>query len=278
MVKTVPALVFDADSFESKVAVEIARLRRGGGFLTLAYFAPAPKVEVAPDLRHIAESLSGEIRIYDTLGLLDSGLALLMPDTTVEEGQSAGRRLLDLTLAPAMGRPRLCGGVAGLYGQQEVEASDLLAAAEQAAEEAAPGQVVPSRTLRGCPRVLVVDDDLRFAQALSDAISDRGWEAHPCTTIDDAKQRVARPEYAALFVDLVLVRGSGIDVIRQALASQPKRPVVLMTGYEIDPTTMLDVLELGPVLFVKKPLTGTGLDVAMQMFRDAIPGHPALRR
>lgn len=94
----------------------------------------------------------------------------------------------------------------------------------------------------------MVDEDLTFAQALAETISEREWEAHPCTDVADARERVKDPSYSGFFVDLVLPRSSGIEILREALAANPGRPAVLMSGHDVDPSAILDALSLGPVM------------------------------
>ena len=116
--------------------------------------------------------------------------------------------------------------------------------------EAGPGQIVGSRVLQGRPRVLVIDDDSDFAQMLAETISERGWEGHPSSDAADARERVLDGSYSALFIDLVLVGGSGVKLLREALASQPRRPAVLMSGFDASHEAILEALHLGPVMFV----------------------------
>ncbi len=192
-----------------------------------------------------------------------------MPDTSATEATQLAYRLLQVGEGRGFS---LSGGLATALGSVEGDGPALLAAAEEALDEALPGQVTSSSSLKGNPRVLVVDDDLAFAQALADSLTERGWEGHPCTSREDALQRVTDPDYCSVFVDLVLAGGTGIDVIRRAVACQPGRPVVLMSGYGVDRTTMKEVLALGPVLFMRKPLSVTELDSAIRTLRGRLTG------
>ena len=70
--------------------------------------------------------------------------------------------------------------------------------------------------------ILVVDDDLSFAQVLAETISDRGWDAHPCSEPADARQRVKDRSYSGVFIDMVLPGTSGAEILRDALAAHPR--------------------------------------------------------
>jgi DNA-binding response OmpR family regulator len=113
---------------------------------------------------------------------------------------------------------------------------------------------------------------------LAEAISERGWEGHPCTDVQDAHQRVVDGGYHALFVDLVLPGSSGIKLLRHAIAYHPRRPAVLMSGSDAQHEAIIEALELGPVVFIRKPISMTDLDSALQMFREMLPGAKRMRR
>jgi two-component system response regulator RegA len=132
--------------------------------------------------------------------------------------------------------------------------------------------------MEGRPRVLVVDDDEDFAQVLAETISDRGWEGHPCSDTADALERILDGSYSAVFIDVVLAgKRRGIELLRRSIAHDPRRPVVLMSGFDACQEDIMEALELGPVMFVQKPISRPDLDSALQMFRDRLPGAPKRR-
>jgi len=275
------APLLDSTAFRFRLDQEVARTRRSGGFVSLALVGVAPAVADAPPdpgrLQRLAQSLRKTIRLQDALAWHGRGLALLMPDTTMERATRAGDRLLRFAHG-VMGQPLAESvGVATGYGEIEGGGTALLAAAAEALEQAGAGEVVPSRTLDGRPRVLVVDDDEAFAQALSELISENGWDAHPCTYGADALQRVADQSYSALFADLMMPKVSGVEVVRQWLVAHPGRPAVLMSGFDSQAAAVIEALSLGPVMFVKKPIAPSDLEAALSMFRQLLPGAPSSR-
>ncbi len=163
-------------------------------------------------------------------------------------------------------------GVATVYGGVEGGGDALLEAAEQACSDQADVRL--SESLNGRPRVLVVDDDAAFAGALAETLLDRGWEGHPCTDALDALARVRQALYAGLFVDAVIPGTHGANLLRESLRLYPRRPAVLMSGKDVEPGLLLDVLSLGPVTFIAKPISSADLDLALQMFRALLPAAP----
>jgi CheY-like chemotaxis protein len=265
--------------FVWRMAEEVARTRRTGGFLSLMLVkvSQAPRTP-APTalLEGIARRIRGRIRLHDILALRTSDIALLMPETSAKEASRAAERLLQ-TDADGGGW-RESAGVATVFGEVEGGGDALVAAAEEALAAAAPGAIVFSRTLNGRPRVLVVDDDLAFAQMLAETLSERGWDAYPCSNIDDAWQRVLEGTYHGLFIDLMLPGSNGVEMLKRAMAAQPTRPMALMSGSDVDPAAVQAALDYGPVTFIRKPISSNDLDAALQMFRELLPGAGRKRR
>jgi CheY-like chemotaxis protein len=269
--------LLDSEAFIAQVEQELARKRRVGGFLSVCLLGTPDEGSRADASARPIDAwwpqLRPQVRTYDVLGRVDKHtLGFLMPDTALAEAVLGGVRLLKVLNASGPPMTALAAGAASAYGALEGGALALIDAAVAALQTAAPGQVAESRTTRGEPRLLVVDDDQAFATALAETISQHGWLGHPCTDPQDALERVRRNEYQGLFVDLVLPGLSGVDILREALAYYPRRPAILMSGYDADHGAVLDALALGPVMFIRKPISAPDLDAALRMFRVLLPG------
>jgi PleD family two-component response regulator len=270
--------ILDSEALGHRLDEETARVRRSGGFLSLALFRATPGPPApggSSSLEQLAARLRKSVRLEDVLARHQEHFALLMLDTTAGEAARAAERLLALINKDEAGTPAhapASAGTATAYGEVEGGASALIAAAEDALREAAPGQFASSRTMDGRPRLLVVDDDRVFAEALAETIAEREWEAHPCTDVADARQRVLDTSYSGFFIDVVLPQSSGVEILREAMAAHPGRPAVLMSGQDVDPHAILEALSLGPVMFIRKPLSHADLDAALAMFRQLVPG------
>ena len=270
--------ILDSAALGHRLDEETARVRRSGGFLSLALFHAVAGPNAPPasnPLEALAERLRKSVRLEDVLARHGENFALLMLDTTAGEAARAAERLLALINKEEGGAPGhspASAGTATAYGEVEGGAAALTIAAEEALREAAPGQFVSSKAMDGRPRLLVVDDDRVFAEALAETIAEREWEAHPCTDVADARQRVLDTSYSGFFIDCVLPTSSGVEILREAMAAHPGRPAVLMSGKDVDPHSILDALTLGPVMFIRKPLTHADLDSALAMFRQLVPG------
>ena len=235
--------ILDSDAFRRRVDEEVARVRRSGGFLSLALIHVAPVetpggADTARTSASVAERLRRAVRLEDVLGQRAPHIALLMPDTTSGESVRAAQRLLAIVNktdpASTRGEGLASAGLATTYGEVEGGGAALLAAAEEVLQEAPPGQFARSRTLDGKPRLLVIDDDPTFAETLAEAISERDWEGHPCTDVADARQRVKEGTYSGFFIDVVLPQSSGVEILTEAMAAETRRPAVLMSGHDVD--------------------------------------------
>ncbi|MBN2369475.1 MAG: response regulator [Vicinamibacteria bacterium] len=267
----------DVSAFKARFEAEVSRTRRCGGFLSVAAFGPGNGVEAAGEntqaLHSAAARIEGRVRAYDHLGWSDERtLLVVMPDANLSQAMSAGARLLRLADDGVISRPFLAAGVATGYGEIEGGAEALVEAACEALRTASPLSVGASETLKGAPRVLVVDDDNAFVHALCDRIAESGWRADPCVDAVDAAARVQESGYQALFVDLVMPERSGIQILALSMARFPKRPTVLMSGHDAYKDVIIEALSWGPVMFVRKPLSREDLESALSMCRALLPG------
>jgi CheY-like chemotaxis protein len=274
-----PHLVMDPMTFRASVRREVARVGQAGGFLSLALLGARQTSEGNEALRErmsrAADRLRAHTRSDDLLTCRGTTLAVMMKATTAVQAQAAARRLLALARQQDNGllaSDPESAGIATVFGDVEGGSEALFAAAEEALREAKPGTAQVSAILDGRPRVLVVDDDTAFAEALADRVSEQGWQAHPCSHPIDALARLKSDSYNALFVDLMMPGYSGVDILRQSLATHPRRPAVLMSGMDDQHDAVLDALTLGPVTFLRKPMAAAEVDGALRMFRELLPG------
>jgi CheY-like chemotaxis protein len=266
--------MLDRFALKSRLDQEVARTRRHGGFISVAAIGFARSAS-APDaherIAHIAEKIRHGLRTEDVIGWRGwATIVIVMPDSDLQQALTGTERLLSLARDDV--RPPLAAGVATGYGEVEGGAHALLEAAEHALGEAEPGSLKASEVLRGHPKVLVVDDDWTLALFLAETISDLGWEGNPCTDARDALERVREASYSALVVDLLMPGKSGIEILKESLARHPNRPCVLMSGMDAQHERVMEALALGPVMFIRKPVSRKDLDTALRMFRSRLPG------
>jgi two-component system NtrC family sensor kinase len=67
--------------------------------------------------------------------------------------------------------------------------------------------------------VLIVDDSLTVRMDLVEAFEAAGFRPHPCPTLADAREAMARDPAAVIVLDVLLPDGDGVDFLRELRAS-----------------------------------------------------------
>jgi len=265
--------MLDRFALKARFDQEVARTRRHGGFISVAavgFTRSASSPDGHDRIAKVAERLRQSLRIEDVVGWRGwATIVILMPDSDTAQAVTGAERLLAASLATD---GQIACGIATGYGEVEGGSHALLEAAEHALADAAPGTIKTSDVLKGHPKVLVVDDDDNIANFLAETITQLGWEGNPCTDSRDALERVREASYSAILVDLFMPGRSGIDILRESLARYPNRPCVLMSGTDGKNERVMEALALGPIMFIRKPVSKKDLDTALKMFRSRLPG------
>lgn len=80
-------------------------------------------------------------------------------------------------------------------------------------------------------RVLFVDDEEGFLELYRAAFSRDGYTVETTATIDGARQRIAEGGVDLVVLDIRLGEASGLALLREIKAKDPRVPVVLATAY-----------------------------------------------
>lgn len=103
-------------------------------------------------------------------------------------------------------------------------------------------------------RILVVDDDVDFADGLAEVLQLLGHETETVNSGEDGLALARRSAFGFAFVDVGLPRINGIDCVRELKRDQANLECVLMTGYGKESLRVSDIDELG-VIVLTKPIT-----------------------
>ena len=102
-------------------------------------------------------------------------------------------------------------------------------------------------------RILVVDDDQRNLEMLSEALSQAGFHVELAAGGEEAVSKGGSQEYAAAFSDIQMAPVSGMDVLQSFHKSSPDTPVVLLTGFgSVD--TAIQAMKHGAFDYITKPV------------------------
>jgi two-component system phosphate regulon response regulator OmpR len=100
-------------------------------------------------------------------------------------------------------------------------------------------------------RILLVEDDARLAEMLSEYLGGAGFRVAIAARGDNAMELLASSEYAAVVLDLTLPDMDGLDICRQ-LRAKAETPVLMLTARG-DAMDRIVGLELGADDYLPKP-------------------------
>ena len=113
------------------------------------------------------------------------------------------------------------------------------------------------------PSVLVVDDDVRFAETLARALERRGWATSVAHTIDGALAAARARAVDAAIVDLRLGDEDGLELIKPLQALGERMRIVVLTGYA-SIATAVKAIKLGADDYLAKPVTASAVVETLQ--------------
>ena len=97
-------------------------------------------------------------------------------------------------------------------------------------------------------RILIVDDDRSFREALAESLIDLGYEVIEASDAETALNLIKDAE--VIFLDLRMPGKTGIDFLREA---KPKVPVVVLTAFA-DSSNTIEAIKLGAFDHLTKPV------------------------
>lgn len=112
-------------------------------------------------------------------------------------------------------------------------------------------------------RVLVVDDHLPSAEALSEALTDEGYEATAVPSARAALTAIAAKPPDVVVTDLRMEGMDGLALLRELRALDPHLPVILLTAYA-SITVAVEATREGAFCFLTKPVKMAELEVQVR--------------
>ncbi len=101
-------------------------------------------------------------------------------------------------------------------------------------------------------KVLLVDDDPDFVNALSERMAHRGIKVDTAASGNDALEKEGKASYDAIILDLLMPKMDGIETLKQLLARNPDLQVILLTGHA-SLQKGIEAMKLGASDFLEKP-------------------------
>ena len=119
-------------------------------------------------------------------------------------------------------------------------------------------------------RILIVDDELHVAIVLAESVRLQGHEAIVARSGQEGLALLDQTAPDAVFLDIVMPKLSGIEVLRRIRETHPSLPVIVITGRasskQIDEARRLGVSDV-----IEKPPALRNLDEALQSLKTKRP-------
>ncbi len=119
------------------------------------------------------------------------------------------------------------------------------------------------------PEILVVDDDTAHARMLETLITDWGYKVFCADDGDTGVAMVKEHTFDMVFLDMKMVRMSGIEALALIHNYNPSLPVIMMTAYSsVD--TAVKALKIGAYDYLTKPLDFDRLQLTIERILERI--------
>ncbi|RZA27095.1 MAG: response regulator [Proteobacteria bacterium] len=110
-------------------------------------------------------------------------------------------------------------------------------------------------------RLLIVEDDQTFAEALASEFSDRSYEPTVYHTLKDLRAASIEADYA--LVDLKLRGESGLDAVALIKERCPSCEILVLTGYG-SIATAVQAVKSGAMNYISKPASIADIERALR--------------
>jgi len=101
--------------------------------------------------------------------------------------------------------------------------------------------------------ILCIDDEESIRLTFSSFLEDEGYQVATAASADEALEKLDKDHFDLIFLDILLGRHSGINVLRVIRKKKLHTPVIMVTGApEVD--TAADAVRLGAFDYISKPV------------------------
>ncbi len=112
-------------------------------------------------------------------------------------------------------------------------------------------------------RVLLVDDEEQFVEALSERLDIRDYEIATSLNGEDALEKIKQYNYDVVILDVAMPGTDGIEVLREIKKLKPLTEVIMLTGHGTMETA-IEGMKRGAFDFLMKPCDTEALDTKIK--------------
>jgi DNA-binding NtrC family response regulator len=106
--------------------------------------------------------------------------------------------------------------------------------------------------------VLLVDDEEKFLEALSQRLESRGLKVEAVTSGEEAVRQTEKKNFDAIILDLAMPGLDGIETLRRIKEQRADLEMIMLTGHATI-NNAIDAMKLGAEDFLEKPVDLTML-------------------
>jgi len=102
------------------------------------------------------------------------------------------------------------------------------------------------------PNVLLVDDEKKFLEVLSQRLGTRGVDAETATSGEDALVKIKNRSFDVIILDVMMPGMGGIETLKRIRKENPEVQIIMLTGQgTIDKA--VEAMKEGAIEFLEKP-------------------------
>jgi DNA-binding NtrC family response regulator len=102
------------------------------------------------------------------------------------------------------------------------------------------------------PRVLLVDDEEKFLEVLSQRLETRGVDAETSTSGEEALVKIKNRNFDAIVLDVMMPGLGGIETLKRIKKENPELQIIMLTGKgTVDKA--VEAMKEGAIEFLEKP-------------------------
>jgi len=102
------------------------------------------------------------------------------------------------------------------------------------------------------PRVLLVDDEEKFLEVLSQRLGTRGIDAETSTSGEEALVKIKNKNYDAIVLDVMMPGMGGVETLKRIRKENPEVQIIMLTGQgSVDKA--VEAMKEGAIDFLEKP-------------------------
>jgi DNA-binding NtrC family response regulator len=102
-------------------------------------------------------------------------------------------------------------------------------------------------------KVLIIDDEGDFLEALSERLRIRGMDVSTTTSPKEALKKIDEESYDAIILDFQMPEMDGLEALKEMKKKNPDLQVILLTGHATVERGV-EALKSGALDFVEKPI------------------------